>query len=168
MTQKLYYDDPYLRSFTAEVLSVAGAVERLHVERARLHRRLESVRLELAVREGERIRAGAEAGPGGVLLARAVLEDRDAAWLAAVAGAVTAPGKAVAVLGARSEGRAQLCFARSADLDLDLRPALTEVLPRIGGKGGGRPQAVQAGGSDPEGVAPAVEAAATRIRALLA
>ncbi len=146
--------------------ALADGVARLQEEKAQTYRRWKSVSLELAAREGERLRAAA-VECAGLRVVECTFADRDLSWLGGVAEAIVASGRAAAVLGSRWEGSAQLFLARSPDLEFDLRPVLAEVLALIAGKGGGRPHAVQAGGSRPEGIEAAVAEAARRVRAAL-
>ena len=74
---------------------------------------------------------------------------------------VKAPGK-VAVMG----GAEALVLARSADVDLDLRPIFKEAVALIQGKGGGSAMFVQGGGPGKD-VAAALKLAEEKIRAAL-
>ncbi len=76
----------------------------------------------------------------------AVLEGRDAANLRLLASQLAHHPQTVALL-ASVDGRANLVFARSADLDLDMAVLLNQTLAPFGGRGGG--QSVLAQGSAP-------------------
>ena len=74
---------------------------------------------------------------------------------------VKAPGKVAAMGGAEA-----LVLARSADVDLDLRPIFKEAVALIQGKGGGSAMFVQGGGPGKD-VAGALKLAEEKIRAAL-
>lgn len=108
-----------------------------------LARRKEVERLVAAVAaaEAERL-AGAAPGP-----VRAVLTPATAAapHLRAVAAALAARGR-VALLGAVEDGRAHLAFARPRGEGPHLGELLRGAAARLGGKGGGAPDAAQGSG----------------------
>ncbi len=76
---------------------------------------------------------------------RAVFDDRDPAELKLLVTQLVATPGIVALIGAAGE-KAQVIFARSADLPHDLNPAFKAAVDVIGGRGGGRPEWVQGGG----------------------
>jgi len=67
-------------------------------------------------------------------------------------------GSAVIVLGAEHDGKASLVVGVTKDLTERLRAGdlIAVVAEKVGGKGGGRPDMAQAGGSRPEGLAGAL------------
>lgn len=90
-----------------------------------------------------------------------LIADDDLEQARALAKALTAHPGVVALLGVPGE-RAQLVFARSADLPYDLNPALKAALPLLGeARGGGKPDFVQGGGvpADRQRVSVALDAA---------
>ncbi|GAB4544328.1 MAG: DHHA1 domain-containing protein [Anaerolineae bacterium] len=72
------------------------------------------------------------------------------------------PGHVV-LLGVKGK-KAQLIFARSADLDYDMRPLLRGACGLVGGGGGGGPELAQGGGSQPEHIGEALAHAAELLR----
>jgi alanyl-tRNA synthetase len=68
-------------------------------------------------------------------------------------------GSAVVVLAAESDGKVSLVAGVTKDLTDRLKAGdlIREVAEKIGGKGGGRPDMAQAGGSDPAGLPAALE-----------
>ena len=105
-----------------------------------------------------------EAQPlGGGRLVVAALDPDDAELLPAVADALRLKLGTAALLGAVQGDRASLLFARSADLALDVAGLLRDALPSIEGRGGGRPEWAQGSGSNPEGLAGALERSAARL-----
>lgn len=55
--------------------------------------------------------------------------------------------KTVVLFGSRAEGKASLLFQRSAELDLDMGKLMQAACAVINGRGGGRPQQAQGGGT---------------------
>ena len=85
---------------------------------------------------------------GEVLLVTAQFEDRDPKDMQKlVRNLIIRPG-VIAAIGVQSE-RGYLLIGRSADLDLDVRPILTEAVRSAEGRGGGRPDLAQASFADP-------------------
>lgn len=116
----------------------------------------------------DKLAAAAAAGEAERLAARggAVVEEltppagADAgAYLRAVGQALAARGR-TALLGARGEGRALLCFGRPKGAGPDLGAALREAVALLGGKGGGAPDFAQGGGPEVARLAEALAAAA--------
>jgi alanyl-tRNA synthetase len=68
-------------------------------------------------------------------------------------------GSGVVVLAAESDGKVNLVAGVTKDLTDRLKAGdlIREVAARVGGKGGGRPDMAQAGGSDPGGIPAALE-----------
>ena len=82
-----------------------------------------------------------------------------ASYVRAVAQALAAKGR-VALLGARGEGRAYLCFARpKAAAGPDMGKLLREAVAVLGGKGGGAPDLAQGGGPAVERLGEALQLA---------
>ncbi|MHB9059247.1 MAG: alanyl-tRNA editing protein [Bacillota bacterium] len=96
---------------------------------------------------------GADAGPDGRRVVVRRFEGRPMAEIKLLAARLAARPLTAAVLGTAGDGQAQVALARSADLgSLDLRPIIKELLPIIGGRGGGGPNAVQGGGPSVAGL----------------
>ncbi|HEY3316209.1 MAG TPA: DHHA1 domain-containing protein [Bacillota bacterium] len=145
----------------AEVLEAA----RKTLEQAEAHRKaLTEAREALIAQEAEALWAEAEALPDGRRLAVRRFEGRPMAELRLLCGRLTAHPRTTAVLGTTDGNQAQVAMARSADLaDLDLRLVIKEVLPAIGGRGGGSPVVVQGGGPEAGGLDGALAKARTLI-----
>jgi alanyl-tRNA synthetase len=149
------------RRLTVGYWEVDGAITRLEDEAKRLRRELREAASSLSVAEAREIARGAVPWGRYSLVVR-VLDARTAASLRSLAQKlVQAPG-VVALLAATGE-RSQLCFARSANVNLDMRPMLREACERLKGKGGGRPD--QAQGSGQIAGAAAVQAALSEVAA---
>lgn len=72
----------------------------------------------------------------------------------------------VAVLGVASKSP-KLFVSRSADLTLDCRPVLKDIMKLVGGGGGGKPEFAQGGGGDPSKLPGALEKAPEIVKAAL-
>ncbi|MGM0450862.1 MAG: alanine--tRNA ligase [Pseudomonadota bacterium] len=75
-------------------------------------------------------------------------------------------GSAVVLLGAAAEGKVTLVAGVTKDLTGRLKAGdlMKVVAPKVGGKGGGRPDMAQGGGSDPDGLPAAVAAVEAWVR----
>ncbi|PJF35247.1 MAG: alanyl-tRNA editing protein [Candidatus Thermofonsia Clade 1 bacterium] len=119
------------------------AVARLQDQNRALQSDLRAAREQLAAYEAASLLAEAALHGPYRLVARAFARSADEVRL--LAQALTAEAGVIALLGAVDE-KAQLVFARSADVPLDVVPLLKCALERLGARGGGRPNMAQGGG----------------------
>ncbi len=108
----------------------------------------------------------AQAGPAPLVIARA-FDGLGATELRSLAQHLAALAPCVALLGARG-ATAQVVFARSAGLGVDIGALLQRALQRLGGRGGGRGDVVQGGGPNVAELGAALEEAAGAAREALA
>jgi alanyl-tRNA synthetase len=129
---------------------VDEAVGRLEAELKETRQSLRAARKELIQHEARGLLTGA-ADAGGGRIVSACFAGRDPGEVRAlVSHLIEAPGT-VALAGLAGE-KAQLFFARSADLSLDMVPILKDALARLGAeRGGGRPDFAQGGGVSADG-----------------
>jgi alanyl-tRNA synthetase len=120
------------------------AVARLQEQNRALQSELRAAREQLAVYEAASLLASASSHGAYRLVARAFARSADE--VRSLAQALVAESGVVALLGAAGE-KAQLIFARSADVPLDVVPLLRKALEQLGGRGGGRPNMAQGGGA---------------------
>ncbi len=132
-----------------------GMVERavlgLLDEKKALERELSRLKSKLAASQGSDLAAAAVEVKGARVLA-AALEGADAKTLRETLDALKARLKSAAVvLGAVSDGRVSLVAGVTADLMARVRAGdlVNFVAQQVGGKGGGRPDMAQAGGTEP-------------------
>jgi alanyl-tRNA synthetase len=119
-------------------------VARLQEQNRALQSELRAAREQLAVYEAASLLASAASHGAYRLVARAFARSADE--VRSLAQALVAESGVVALLGAAGE-KAQLIFARSADVALDVLPLLKKALEQLGGRGGGRPNMAQGGGA---------------------
>lgn len=98
---------------------------------------------------------------------RVVVNILPAAALQKTAQELVAQPKTIALLGA-TDGGVRIVFARSADVAADMGALLREVIPIVGGRGGGKPDFAQGGGTEPGKVAECLDAAKAQLRTKLA
>lgn len=133
---------------------------------AALRENLEKATNALLAREASDLLAASAHSASGHPVVCVALEAREVADLRALAARI-AEGGGIALLGATSPdgGRASLVFTCDKSLPLDLNKALQQVLPQLGGRGGGQKFAAQGGGPNVAGLRPALDEA---LAALLA
>lgn len=142
---------------------VPQAAKRFFGEWKELRKQLESANARLA--ELETAAAGDSAETvNGVRLVANVLPG---AVLQKTATELVAQPKTVALL-ASTDGAVRLVFARSPDVAADMGVLLREVIPMVGGKGGGKPDFAQGGGQDASKVKDCLDAAKQVLVRLLA
>jgi alanyl-tRNA synthetase len=135
-----------------------GAAARLAAES--LGRKKDLDRFALTLARAEAVRLAARAG--------AIAEELEvpagdaASYLRAVGQALAAEGR-LALLGARGDGRALLCFARPKGAGPDLGALLREAVAVLDGKGGGAPDLAQGGGPRAEKLGDAIALARGRV-----
>ncbi len=141
---------------------VANASKRFFTEWKEQRKQLESLQARLAELESKAA-AGAAEQVNGVKLIVSMLP---ASALQKTAQEMVVQPKTVALLGS-TDGGVRLVFARSADVAADMGALLREVIPMVGGKGGGKPDFAQGGGTEADKVKECLEAARGKIKALL-
>ena len=167
------------RTLVAERTLVNAAASALKVQPAELPGRIEAVleRLRAAEKELERFRAAAALVSAGALADKATREGElllvadlapagtsanDLRTLATdVRGRLADRGAAAVALFAENEGAVSFVLAltpAAVSAGLKAGELVKTFLPAIGGRGGGRPDMAQGGGTDPSGVPAAIGA----------
>ncbi|HPQ02941.1 MAG TPA: DHHA1 domain-containing protein, partial [Bacillota bacterium] len=90
--------------------------------------------------------------PSGVRVIALMSQRQDIESVRAVAQKISCKPKVAAFLGCVNGESANLVFARSNDIPLDMSELLKQALPAIDGKGGGSPAYAQGGGKNPDGI----------------
>jgi alanyl-tRNA synthetase len=114
--------------------------------------------------EAEELIKEAEAGAHDSRIVARSFDGRDAESLKLLASALASHAGAVALLGAREGDAARLVFARAADAPGDMNALMREACAIVEGRGGGRAEMAQGGGTGGERVGEAIEAAARTLR----
>jgi alanyl-tRNA synthetase len=128
-------------------------------ERKNLEKEIARLRSKLASGQGQDIASQAVEVKGVKVLA-ATVEGADAKTLREALDKLKERLKSAAiVLGAVSDGKVSLIAGVTADLTAKLKAGelVNFVAQQVGGKGGGRPDMAQAGGSEPAGLPAALE-----------
>jgi alanyl-tRNA synthetase len=138
------------------------AVNRLVKEAKRYRKELNVAKDQLLDYEAARLWTEAEER-GGPRIVRAILSEGDGGTLKGLAQRLAKREACVALLGLKGD-RAQLAFARSADLPYDMAALLKGACEIIGGGGGGRPDMAQGGGPAGDRLEEALEFALEALR----
>jgi alanyl-tRNA synthetase len=141
---------------------VPNAAKRFFAEWKEQRKQLDALNARLAELESKAA-AGAAEQVNGVRLVVNVLPG---SALQKTASELVAQPKTVALLGS-SDGAVRLLFARSADVGADMGALLREVIPIVGGRGGGKPDFAQGGGTEAGKLKECLEAAKAKVRTLL-
>ncbi|MCU0498874.1 MAG: DHHA1 domain-containing protein [Anaerolineae bacterium] len=134
---------------TCGVSEIVGNVGKLRAELKAAQLTLKTATTRLIAYEANALLGEAETRTGYRLI-RAVFEDRDPSELRLLAAQLVATSGIIALIGAAGD-KAQVVFARSADLTVDLTPIFKMAIETIGGRGGGRPELAQGGGVPADG-----------------
>ncbi len=171
----------WVAGITAELRQVA---ELLKIPREHISDRVEQLvlrlkqeekqnlvlRARLSSRQGQDLSQQAIEVAGAKVVAELV-EEADAAGLRrAIDGLKDKLGRAAVVLGTVQGGKVLLVAGVSKELSdqLGAGELVNFVAQQVGGKGGGRPDLAQAGGTDPERLGPALASVAEWVRSRLA
>ena len=134
--------------------NLPDAIEKLQEELKRTRREVEELRLKIATGAAGNGSAGAADDIreiAGVKVLAKVVDGLDANGMRQLSDTLLARLKSgVVVLGRREEGKAGLIVRVSDDLKDRVRAGnvVKEIVPILGGKGGGRPDMAQGGGED--------------------
>jgi len=123
------------------------AIERLQTESRSVRKERDRLHELLLDHEAVALIAGAQV-IGPVSVVHKIFEAREVEEVRRLATRIAAQPGHIAMLGITGE-KAQLIFARAADLSYDMRPLLQEACRMVGGGGGGGPELAQGGGPYP-------------------
>jgi alanyl-tRNA synthetase len=132
------------------------AIEKLQDEVKRMRREVEELRLKIATGGGSNGSSGDEDDIreiAGVKVLAKIVDGLDANGMRQLSDTLLARLRSgVVVLGRREEGKAGLIVRVSDDLKDRVRAGnvVKEIVPVLGGKGGGRPDMAEGGGPQPE------------------
>jgi alanyl-tRNA synthetase len=123
---------------------LSPAIERLQVEARSARKERDQLRQVLLENEAQAL-AGRGQKMGSIQCVSQVFEERDIQEVRQLAASIIERPGRVALLGVKGT-KAQLVFARSADVTHDMRPLLRDACRLVGGGGGGSPDLAQGGG----------------------
>jgi alanyl-tRNA synthetase len=147
---------------TLGVEELPEALERLQAEARTARKERDRLRELLLDYEAAALTASAQL-IGPVSLVRQQFDNRGMEEARRLATRIANQPGHVVLLGVTGK-KAQLIFARSADLSYDMRPLLQEACSLVGGGGGGGPELAQGGGSHPERIDQALQHATELLR----
>jgi alanyl-tRNA synthetase len=127
-------------------------------------KRMEAMAAKLNTIVADSLLAKAAEVDGAKVVVHLASEDEDPQALSL---ALTSSPGVIAVLGLADKSP-KLFVSRSADLKLDCRPVLKEIMKMVGGGGGGKPDFAQGGGGDPAKLPGAMERALDVVKAAMA
>ena len=163
-----FREDEVLISRSLDVLKTQRdqlpvAIERLQDELKRTRREMDELKLKIATGSiGGASSNGDEARDvSGVKVVGKIVEGLDANGMRQLSDTLLARLKSgVVVLGRRDEGKAGIIVRVSDDLKEKVKAGnvIKEIVPILGGKGGGRPDMAEGGGPETEKLGEAVEA----------
>jgi alanyl-tRNA synthetase len=138
--------DAIARKFSAGREEAESSVARLLDENKRLSRRTRELAGVVAKVEAHELIDAAEPCAGARVVSR-VFEDRDIEELKLLAHRLVDGDNVVALLASKEGGTARLVFARSANLSVDMNALMRTACEHLGGRGGGKSEFAQGGGS---------------------
>ncbi len=134
------------RSFTVGRGEIQGAVARVQEESKHWQRRARALATVAAQVEAASLWGATEAQGGRCIVAQ-ILTDHDFEEAKLIAHRLVANPQTVALLAAIENGAARLVFARSSDGAADMNALMKVACERLQGRGGGKPDFAQGGGS---------------------
>jgi alanyl-tRNA synthetase len=144
------------RRFSGSREDAETSVVRLIEENKRLLRRArELAGLAAKVEAQELIDATEE--KNGLKIVSRIFEDRDPEELKLLAHRLVDREGVIALLASREGGMARLVFARSSGVSADMNELMKAACERLGGRGGGKPDFAQGGGSKVDELASPLE-----------
>jgi alanyl-tRNA synthetase len=147
---------------TVGIEELPQTVDRLQSEARALRKERDQLHEALLDHEASALASSAQA-MGRASVVQCVFQARPVDEVRRLAARIVAQPGRVALLGLRGE-KAQLIFARAADLGYDMRPLLKEACRLVGGGGGGGPELAQGGGPDTAHLDEAMQHAADELR----
>lgn len=140
-----------------------AAIEKLQDELKRTRREMDELKLKIATGAiGGASSNGDEARDiAGVMVIGKIVEDLDAGGMRQLSDTLLARLKSgIVIIGRKEEGKVGIIVRVSDDLTAKVKAGnvIKEIVPIVGGKGGGRPDMAEGGGSEPEKLAEAIDA----------
>jgi alanyl-tRNA synthetase len=153
--------------------NLPNAIERLQEEVKRTRKEIEDLKLKIATGSiGTATANGDEARDiNGVKVLGKIVDGLDANGQRQLSDTLLARLKSgVVVLGREAEGKVSIIVRVSDDLTSKVKAGnvIKEIVPIVGGKGGGRPDMAEGGGTEPAKLSEAIDASYAVIEKMLA
>jgi len=155
--------DASLGALNTQRDNLPNAIARLQEELKRTRKEMDDLKLKIAtgaIGNGGAASNGDEARDiNGVMVMAKIVDDLDANGSRQLSDTLLARLKSgVVVLGRTDEGKVSIIVRVSDDLTSRVKAGnvIKEIVPIVGGKGGGRPDMAQAGGTQPENLSVAL------------
>ena len=152
--------------------NLPNAIERLQDELKRTRKEIDELKLKIATGAiGSASSNGDEAKEiAGVKVVGKIVEGLDANGTRQLSDTLLARLKSgIVVLGRKDEGKVSIIVRVSDDLTAKVKAGnvIKEIIPIVGGRGGGKPDMAEGGGSEPEKLSEAIEASYKVIEGML-
>jgi len=156
--------DRSLEALKTQRDNLPAAIERLQEEVKRTRKEIEELKLKIATGAAGNSSAGGDEAReiGGVRVLGKIVDGLDANGQRQLSDTLLARLKSgVVVLGRKDEGKASIIVRVSADLTDKIKAGniVKEIVPLLGGRGGGRPDMAEGGGPDADKLSEAIDAA---------
>ncbi len=153
--------------------NLPSAIEKLQDELKRTRKENDELKLKIATGTiGEASPNGDEAKDvAGIKVLGKIVEGLDANGTRQLSDTLLSRMKSgVVVLGRKDEGKVSIIVRVSGDLTDRIKAGnvIKEIVPIVGGKGGGKPDMAEGGGSEPDKLAEAIDASYSAIEKMLA
>ncbi len=150
------------RQFSVGREGAPELVAKIIEENKALKKRMRSL-LELAMTAEAAQLLDAAEEQNGCRLIKAIFDGRDIEEVRMLASKIAQHQSAIALLAAKDKETARLVFARSANLTQNMGQLLAQACQMLGGRGGGKPDMAQGGGSDVSNLEAAMHQAAEAV-----
>jgi alanyl-tRNA synthetase len=140
-------------------------VSRLLEDNKELHHRLRPLEEIAAGVTAAELLAEADTDAAGLRIITKIFVERDVESLKLLAQALVATTKVVSLLASSDKDAVRLVFARSIDAPGDMNALMRVACEVLGGRGGGKPELAQGGGTNPERLEEAIATALRRLSA---
>jgi alanyl-tRNA synthetase len=154
--------------------NLPAAIERLQEELKRIRREMDDLKLKIATgsfRAGDPAANGDEARDvAGIKVLAKTVEGLDANGTRQLSDTLLARLKSgVVVLGRTDDGKVGLIVRVSNDLTAKIKAGdvIREIAPIVGGRGGGKPDMAEGGGTEPEKLSEAIDASYSVIERMI-
>jgi len=157
--------------------NLPNAIAKLQTELKKTRKEMDDLKLKIALGSGQGSVVGGQSGNGdqprdvnGVQVLGKIVEGLDANGTRQLSDTLLSRLKSgVVVLGRKDDGKVGIIVRVSDDLTSKVKAGdvIREIAPIIGGKGGGKPDMAEGGGSQPEKLSDAIDAAYRYIESAL-